>query len=128
MPRDTEGRSVRVEIDGAEVTVRLKPDPATASQLPQPEWLAFSQSELKILGLLLGHAALSREAIAAKLGESADGKVKSVLATLTGRKVILVTADGYQVNAPAVRRKALKAWVEMMGSGGEESGNTSIPA
>jgi len=96
-----------------EIAVRLQD---SGSGLPQEEWLPFSQTETRVLELLLRSQAMSREEIATALDESIDGRLKGVLATLTGRRVLLTTTSGYTVNAPEGRRLALRRWLESVGS------------
>jgi hypothetical protein len=103
------GERVRVQVGDVQVSLRI-PRAGDGAALPSAEWLPFSPTEKRVVMLLIGSQALSRDDIAQKLDESPDGRIKGILATLVARKVILVTPDGYQVNAPEGKRKALKEW------------------
>jgi hypothetical protein len=102
---------LRLTLGGINVTVDVPQGVAPGQAMPWPDWLPFSTTELRIVGLMLSRQALSREQIASALDETVDGRIKGVLASLVSRKVLLVTGDGYQLNAPADARPALKEWV-----------------
>lgn len=105
----TRKRTARVILDdGTEVIVRIpNPEPVAADVLPEG-WRLFSATEERVLALFLKHRALVRERLCQLLDESPDGRMKGILATLVGRKVLLVTGEGYQINLPDDRLDELK--------------------
>ena len=81
------------------------------SQRMPAGWLMFAELERRVLLALLSDGALSREQLAGKLEESADGRLRGILANLTARKVLMVTADGYAVNAAGEEREGVRGWL-----------------
>lgn len=109
-------RRIRLEVDGVQVLLRVLPHAAAeegSAALPVvilTDWSFFNALEERIVRLLLD-GPLSREEIARKLDESADGKVKPTLAGLASRRVLRTTADGYAVNAIGERLTELRSWL-----------------
>lgn len=87
-----------VIVGGYKISVELPASVVRGSAMPAESWLPFSQTEQKVLRLLLDSGPLSREEIATRLNESVDGRIKGILATLVGRHVLLTTQDGYCLN------------------------------
>lgn len=115
---------LRLSINGVRVTVDVPPSPLLQGMsMPSSDWLPFAQTELRIIRLLVGKQAMSREQIASALDESPEGRLKGILAILGSRKVVLVTADGYQLNATTEERPAIREWLDMVGRNlGEQAG------
>jgi hypothetical protein len=84
----------------AAALVRECNTPANAeTQLMPSGWHVFSATEEKVVALLLEKGKpMSREQIASALDESADGRIRGIMATLVSRAVCNVTADGYRLN------------------------------
>lgn len=74
-------------------------------------WLTFSPTEVRVIRYLLAHGPTSREDLATGLGESVEGRLRGICATLVARKVLLVTQNGYAVNAADDAIPALEAWL-----------------
>lgn len=103
---------MRVEIGGVEVSLRLTKEKDRGKTMLLRDWLAFSAAEQGVLKILVRGVARTREQLAREMEESADGKLKILLANLVLRKVIIVTDDGYAVNAPASKLPGLRTWFE----------------
>ena len=117
-------KRLRLSLGEVRVTVDLPDSAAPGAAMPREDWLLFSSTELRVLRVLVDRPALSREQIASALDESAEGRLKGVLAALGARKVILVTADGYQLNAPTESRAVLRTWLAGLLGGGAEGEST----
>jgi hypothetical protein len=102
-----EGIKVFLDIPSLTVDARLAHG---ALPMAMSDWAFFDPFEERIVRLLLDHDALSREQIATRLGESAEGKMKPTLASLVARRVLATGADGYRLNTTAEKRDELRGW------------------
>jgi hypothetical protein len=80
--------------------------------MPVPEWLPFSETEARVIRLLLDSTPLSRDQIARALDESPDGRLKGIMATLVARDVVNVKADGYALNCSEDKKPVVRALLD----------------
>src|SRR5262245_10571412 len=78
----------RIGIEFGKGRLAIDPPEDLGVGSPVLGWLFLSSTEEKIVRLLLAASALSREEIASRIDENADGRLKGILAGLVGRHVI----------------------------------------
>jgi hypothetical protein len=114
-------RRVTVEVHedaGGEARVEIRLPKQEERPGPPPGWLVLQPLTARVVRLLCVAGWLSREEIAARLGESAEGKLRELLTDLAERKVLESSSKkGYQLLLPddrdpeAFRREVL-AWLD----------------
>lgn len=121
-PRKREDR-LRLSLGKVRVTVDLPSEKDGGERLPLTEWKLFTPTELRVIRLLVERHAMSREEIGTAIDESPEGRLKSVLASLTARRVLKVTESGYVLNVPPGGKKGLREWIKSyMGDDEEVAG------
>jgi predicted ArsR family transcriptional regulator len=80
--------------------------------MPVEEWSPFSETEARVIRLLLDSPPLSRDQIARALDESPDGRLKGIMATLVARDVVLVKSEGYSLNCSEEKKAGVRAWLD----------------
>ncbi len=113
MPNNVElsPSDIVLTIAGYRVTVAVPASLAKGAIMPDAGWLPFSPTEFRVIRLLLDKGALSREEVARNLDESPDGRIKGIMATLTARRIVAVTPEGYRLNMPEANRPAVSSWL-----------------